>query len=200
MIMGKVIVAATVSLDGFIADDKDGVGPLFDWYGNGDVAITMGDPDRVFHVSAASAEHVRSTWGNVRAVVIGRHLFDITNGWNGVPAAGDHVFVVTHEPPIDWEFPDAPFTFVTEGVRGAVEQARAMAGDGDVSVTAGDVGGQALELGLVDEVHLGLVPVLFGSGKRFFGSGTIAQQMLENPHVVEGDRVLHLVYAVRRPR
>ena len=45
--------------------------------------------------------------------MIGRRLFDITNGWNGVPAVGDHVFVVTHEPPTDWPFPDAPFTFVT---------------------------------------------------------------------------------------
>lgn len=76
--MGKVIVAATVSLDGFIADENDGVGPLFDWFGNGDVAT---DPDRVFQVSAASAEYLRSALGNVRALVIGRHLFDITNGW-----------------------------------------------------------------------------------------------------------------------
>lgn len=118
----------------------DGVGPLFDWYGNGDVAITMGDPDRVFHVSAASAEYIRSALGDVRAAAIGRHLFDITNGWNGVPAAGDHVFVVTHEPPTDWEFTDAPFTFVTDGVASAIEQARAVAGDGKVAVTAGDVG------------------------------------------------------------
>ncbi|MGH3801485.1 MAG: dihydrofolate reductase family protein, partial [Pseudonocardiaceae bacterium] len=170
-----------------------------EWYGNGDVATTMGDPDRVFHVSAASAEYIRSDLGNVRAVVIGRHLFDITNGWNGVPAAGDHIFVVTHQPPTGWEFPDAPFTFVTDGVTSAIEHARAVAGDGDVSVTAGDIGGQALEAGLVDEVHLSLVPVLFGSGKRFFGSFTGAPQMLENPQIIEGDRVLHLAYAIRRP-
>ena len=43
--MGKVLVTGTVSLDGFIADENDGVGPLFDWYGNGDVTVTMGDPD-----------------------------------------------------------------------------------------------------------------------------------------------------------
>jgi dihydrofolate reductase len=196
--MSKVVLGATVSLDGFIADEDDRVGPLFDWYGNGDVAITMSDPDRVFHVSAASAEHIRSTTGNVRAVVIGRRLFDITNGWHGVPAAGEHVFVVTHKPPTDWPFPDAPFTFVPEGVAAAIERARAYAGDGDVSVTAGDVGGQAIEAGLVDEVHLSVVPVLFGTGKRFFGSFAGAQQMLEDPSVVEGDRVLHLVYAVRR--
>ena len=132
----------------------------------------------------------------MRAAVIGRHLFDITNGWKGVPAAGEHVFVVTHEPPTDWDFPDAPFTFVTDGVASAIAQARAFAGDGDVSVTAGDIGRQALDTGLVDELHLSVVPVLFGSGKRFFGPSE--QTMLENPRIIEGDRVLHLIYAVRR--
>ncbi|MFB4316502.1 dihydrofolate reductase family protein [Actinomadura sp. 21ATH] len=196
--MGKVFVAATVSLDGFIADENDGVGPLFDWYGNGEVAVTMGDPDRVFHVSPASAGFIRETAGGVRAAVIGRRLFDITNGWNGVPAAGEHVFVVTHEPPAAWPFPDAPFTFVTGGVGAAIEKARAAAGDGDVSVTAGEIGAQAIAAGLVDEVHMSVAPVLFGSGKRYFGTFDGAYRMLEDPRIVEGDRVLHLVYPVRR--
>ena len=194
--MGKVIVGATVSIDGFIADDNDDVGPLFDWYGNGDVAVTLGDPDRVFHVSAASAGYIHSELRDVRAAVIGRCLFDITNGWHGVPAAGEHVFVVTHEPPADWDFPDAPFTFVTDGVASAVEQARAFAGAGDVSVTAGEIGSQALAAGVVHELHLAVVPVVFGSGKPFFRAGT--RQMLEDPRIVEGDRVLHLIFAVRR--
>lgn len=195
--MGKVMVGATVSLDGFIADEDDAVGRLFDWYGNGDVATTMGDPDRVFHVTAPSADWIRSALGNVRATVIGRRLFDITNGWSGVPPAGEHVFVATHAPPEDWGFQDAPFTFVTDGVASAVKQARAFAGDGDVSVTAGDIAGQALEAGVIDEVHLGVVPVLLGRGKRFFGSYAGGQLMLENPTLVEGDRVLHLAYPVR---
>ena len=49
--MGKVCLVAVVSVDGYVADNDDGVGPLFDWYGNGDVAATFSDPDRVFHVS-----------------------------------------------------------------------------------------------------------------------------------------------------
>jgi dihydrofolate reductase len=187
-----------VSLDGFIADEHDGVGPLFEWYGNGDVATTMADPDRVFHVTAPSAEFIRRNTDSIRAVVIGRRLFDITNGWDGRPAVGDHVFVVTHEPPTDWDFPDAPYTFVTAGVTAAVEQARVFAGDGDVSVTAGDIGGQALTAGLVDEVQMSLVPALLVSGRRFFGALSGAQQLLEDPQVIEGDRVLHLVYRVRR--
>ena len=65
----------------------------------------------------------------IGAVVIGRRLFDLTDGWDGVPAAGDHVFVVTHAPPTDWKHADtAPFTFVTDGVEAAIAQARAFAG------------------------------------------------------------------------
>jgi dihydrofolate reductase len=193
--MGRVIVTATVSLDGFIAGDDDAVGPLFDWYGNGDVAVTMADPDRVFHVTEASAGYIRA-WNSVRASVVGRRLFDITNGWRGVPPAGEHVFVVTHSPPTGWDFPDAPFTFVTGGVASAIAQAREFAGDGDVSVTAGDIGSQAVAGGLVDEVHLSLVPVLLGSGKRFFRADV--ELMLEDPRIIAGERVLHLAYAVRR--
>lgn len=196
--MGKVIVGATMSLDGFIADLSDGVGPLFDWYGNGDVEIAPGDPERVFRVSATSAEWMRSAWAGVGAAVIGRRLFDLTNGWHGRPAAGDAVFVVTHEAPTDWDFPDAPFTFVTDGVASAITRAKAFAGDRDVSVTAGDVGGQAIEAGLVDEVQVNLVPVVFGAGVRFFGGFAKAALMLENPTVVQGDRVMHLTYPVRR--
>ena len=194
--MGKVIVNAAVSLDGFVAAADDTVGPLFDWYGNGDVAATLGDPDRVFHVTEASAGYLRGEAESVRACVVGRRLFDITNGWGGVPPAGEHVFVVTHEPPTDWPFPDAPFTFVPEGVGAAIEQARALGGD--VSVTAGEIGGQAIAAGLVDEVHLNLVPALLGSGKPFFGSAGVGAHLLENPRIVEGDRVVHLIYPVRK--
>jgi dihydrofolate reductase len=196
--MGNVIASAVVSLDGFVADTEDGVGPLFDWYGNGPVEVYGSDPGRPFHVSQASADYINATWPNVRSCVIGRRLFDITNGWHGVPAAGEHVFVVTHEPPTDWGYPDAPFTFVTDGVASAIRQAKTFAGDGDVSVTAGEIGSQALAEGLADELHLGLVPVLLGSGKPCFA--TAAEEMLEDPRIIEGDRVLHLIYRVRGAR
>ena len=78
--MGKVIAAAAMSLDGFIADTSDAVGPLFDWYGNGDVEVTGADPDRIFHTSAATADYLRGAWGNIGAAVIGRRLFGLTNG------------------------------------------------------------------------------------------------------------------------
>lgn len=195
--MGKVIVQASMSLDGFIADTNDSVGPLFDWYGNGDVAFAGGDPERVFHVSQASADYLREAWSNVSTAVIGRRLFDLTNGWNGRPAVGDAVFVVTHEPPTDWPYPDAPFTFVTEGVEHAIAQAKAAAGGRDVSLTAGSLTGQALQAGLVDELRIDLVPVVFGDGVPFFGTFKGAQQLLDDPEIVQGDRVTHLHCRVR---
>ena len=148
--------------------------------------------------SQGSADYIANDLGAVGAAVIGRRLFDLTNGWGGVPAAGDHVFVVTHQAPADWPFPDAPFTFVTDGVASAVEQASAFAGDRAVSVTAGDIGGQALAAGVIDEVHMNVVPVVFGSGRKFFGSYDDGQLLLEDPRVIQGDRVVHTIYAVRK--
>jgi dihydrofolate reductase len=196
--MGKVITQASMSLDGYVADPSDQVGPLFDWYGNGDVEVTGADPDRVFRVSAASAGYLRQAWANVAASVIGRRLFDLTNGWDGRPPVGEAVFVVTHRPPTDWDVPGAPFTFVPDGVAAAVAQAKTFAGDRDVSVTAGNVGGQAFAAGLVDEVLVDLVPVVFGAGIRYFGDHAGSPLLLDDPAVVQGDRVLHLRFPVRR--
>jgi dihydrofolate reductase len=198
--MGEVVVQATMSLDGFIAYPSGGVGPLFDWYGNGDVEVRGNDPDRVFKVSAASAEYLRSAWSNIGPGVIGRRLFDLTDGWRGVPPVGDAVFVVTHRVPTEWieTHPDAPFTFVTDGVASAIAKAQAVAGDRVVSLNAGDMTGQALAAGLVDELRVDLVPVLLGTGVRYFGDFTGAERLLENPTVVQGDRVTHLHYRVRK--
>jgi dihydrofolate reductase len=107
--------------------------------------------------------------------------------------------VVTHQAPTDWSHPDAPFTFVTDGLRSAIAQAQAFAGTRDVSLTAGNLAGQALNAGLIDEVSISLVPVVFDAGVRFFGDYSAPAVLLENPTVVQGDRVTHLHYRVRKP-
>ena len=105
--------------------------------------------------------------------------------------------VVTHRPPPDGWDPKAPFHFV-DGVAAAVATAQELAGDRLVEVAAGDVGGQVLAAGLVDEVRMDVVPVVFGSGKRYFGS-VQAQHLLDDPDVaLRGSRVLHLRCRVRR--
>ncbi|NBH11005.1 dihydrofolate reductase family protein [Amycolatopsis sp. SID8362] len=191
--MTDVIMHNVTSADGFIADDHDDIGPLFDWYFNGEEPLS---DDGSFRMTPQSADYVRSTWAAIGAMVIGRRLFDLMNGWDGRPPVGDHVVVVSHRPkPAGWH-PEASYHFV-DGVAEAVAQARHLAGDRAVSVAAGEVGGQALAAGLVDEVAMDVVPVVFGSGRRYFGSVT-GQHRLEDPHVViRGDRVLHLRYRVR---
>jgi dihydrofolate reductase len=199
--MGTTIMgAAAVSLDGFIADDNDEVGALFDWLGGGEISWSLpGSPDEA-RSTRASADFMTSHYANTAANVIGRRLFDLADGWNGRPAAYEHVFVVTHQPPTDWEHAGtAPFAFV-DGVEQAIAAATEFAGDGDVDVAAGQIGSQALELGLIDQVVMNVVPVVFGSGRPFFASGNLSKPLrLENPStIVQGDRVTHLVYDVSR--
>ncbi|MFZ0217989.1 MAG: dihydrofolate reductase [Candidatus Dormiibacterota bacterium] len=202
--MSTVVMHSVVSVDGFIADADDQVGPLFDWLASGDVELVAGG---TLKVSQVSAEYVQPMWASIGSMVIGRHLFDMTNGWEGSPPAGEHVIVVSHRPKPDGWHPEGPgatphpgrsasYDFVDD-VAKAIAKAKELAGERSVVVAAGDVGGQALALGLVDEVAMDVVPVVFGSGKRYFGS-VAAQQLLEDPHtVIQGDRVLHLRYRVR---
>ena len=192
--MGRVVMYASVSVDGFIADENDQPGPLFDWLTSGDVPL---DESGFVKVSQVSYDYTRAYWSSIGATIAGRHVFDMTDGWDGKPPAGvDHVVVVTHRPPPEGWDPKAPFHFV-DGIQAAVARAQRLAGDRVVEVAAGDVGGQALAAGLVDEVRMDVVPVVFGKGKRFFGA-VDGQHMLDDPEVLQGDRVLHLRYRVRR--
>jgi dihydrofolate reductase len=112
---------------------------------------------------------------------------------------------VTHRVPTEWidAHPEAPFTFVTDGVATAVSNARHLAGDRVVAVAGGTIARQCLDLGLLDEIAVDLVPVVMGEGNRpFFGKLSAEDVMLGNPTVcVQGDRVTHLVFPVmREPR
>ncbi|MFJ2739552.1 dihydrofolate reductase family protein [Streptomyces sp. NPDC087440] len=204
--MGTVILHSVVSVDGFIADEKGDVGPLHDWYFGGDVPVGE-DPQSEghdhsgtgggFRVSRASADYLRSMWASIGTIVMGRNLFDQVNGWEGRPPAGEHVVVVSHRPKPEGWHPEASYHFV-EGAAAAIAKAQELAGDRTVAVNAGDVGAQIFAAGLVDEVAMDVVPVVFGSGRRFFG-GVATQHLLEDPHlVIQGERVLHLKFAVRR--
>lgn len=197
--MARVVMQAVVSVDGFIAYPDDSVGPLFDWYFNGDTELSARQSGWTFSVSRASADYAQPFWDTIAVTVIGRHLFDTTNGWEGKPAAGDELVVVTHRPlPEQWlaAHPDAPF-HTAGSVEAGIALAAELAGDGLVCVTAGDVGGQAFSAGLVDEVAMDVVPVVMGEGVRFFGAHT-GTVLLDDPdQVVQGSRVLHLRYTIK---
>jgi dihydrofolate reductase len=200
--MGKVGSSATMSLDGYIAFDDNTIGALFDWYQAGDVELRTATPDLTFHVTRPSADYWHQLVDGAGALIVGRTLFDFTDGWGGRHPLDVPVFVVTHSVPTEWveRYPDAPFTFVTEGgVAAAVAQAQEVAGDKTVDVAAGTMARQALELGLLDEIAVDIAPVVMGRGKPYFGSLGVDPVLLDDPTtVVQGNRVLHLVYPVRR--
>lgn len=138
--MGKVIASASMSLDGFVAFEDDDIGELFEWYENGDVEIVNEGELPPFHVTRASADYWRSWVGGLGVLVVGRELFDLTDGWHGRHPIGVPVVVVTHDPPRDWSYPGSEdFAFVTEGIAAAVERAKEIAGDGDIGLAAGTI-------------------------------------------------------------
>ena len=204
--MGKVATGLSMSLDGFIAGPGDGpespLGEggerLFAWYSGGDTEYGLPGTELVFHVSQQSAEVFREAHAGMGAFVTGRRTFDITSGWGGNPPLGVPTFVVTHTVPEEWAYEGSPFRFVTDGVEDAVEKARAAAGDKDVAVGAASIAQQCIRAGILDEIHVDLVPVLLGDGVRLFehlGTGPIE---LGSTRVIEGAGVTHLRFRVVR--
>jgi dihydrofolate reductase len=96
--MSKTIMGcAAVSADGYIAYDDGQIGPLFDWMSGGDVEWKWSESDEhAMRSTQASKDFMQSVYTDIGAVIMGRNTFDQTNGWNGVPAAGDRVFVRTY--------------------------------------------------------------------------------------------------------
>ncbi len=182
--MATVTTEMSMSLDGYIADPSDGVEHLFGWYSNGDVAVPSADPRWTWHVSAASAGHVRDGLANVGALVSGRRLFDHTGGWGGSHPYGAPVFVVSHSVPEGWPREDAPFTFVTDGIESALAQAKTTAGEKMVAVAGPNIAQQCLNAGLLDEIVVNLVPVLLGEGIPFFDNLSSAPVELDGPRVI----------------
>jgi len=195
--MADVIANMSMSLDGFVADPEDRIDHLFEWFGNGDVEVPTAVDWATFKTSEASAKMLRDAMENVGALITGRRLFTLTQGWGGAHPMGVPVFVVTHEEPADWPHPDAPFTFVTDGLESAVEQAKKTAGEKNVAVASTTIAQQCLNLGLLDGIQVDLIPVLLGSGVRFFDH-LDATTKLTGPEVVEGTGVTHLSYRIKR--
>jgi dihydrofolate reductase len=197
--MSKVTTGASMSLDGYIAGPNDtGFDLLFRWYGNGDVVIPTADPGMSFSTTAEDAEHLRALIARTGCLVVGRHLYDLTNAWGGRHPMDVPCVVLTHNPPADRPAADENFVFVTEGIEAAVAKAREIAGDKEVGLNSGTIARQALEAGLIDEVHVDLVPVLLGAGTPFFGAFENAPVELVQESAWASKGVVHLTYSVVR--
>jgi dihydrofolate reductase len=194
--MAKVIADITMSLDGYVAppgaDTADGVADV------DELQAWVMDQDPV---DTETLERATAATG---AVVMGRRLFDIVDApdvwtkdmaYGAQPAGTVPFFVVTHSPPTDVRLErelGLRFTFVDD-LANAVDQARTAATDGDVVIMGGgDVIGQAIEAGLVDELHLHLAPMLLGGGTPLFRAGT--RQMYRQRGVSPSSNAVHLIY------
>src|SRR4029077_10765449 len=195
--MPKVIADITMSLDGFVtgpgADVEHGLGDapeLHDW---------------VMAQDAVDAQILEGSTSASGAVVMGRRLFDTVegpDGWStdmgyGAQQVGmPPFFVVTHSPPQDNRLErelGMRFTFVTD-LKGAIDQARAAATNGYVVIMGGgDVIGQALEQGIVDEFRVHLAPLLLGGGTPLFRPGT--RQQYRQVDVQPSSNAVHITYA-----
>ena len=193
--MGTVSAGFTMSLDGFIAGPNDDVGLLFKWYFGGDVNIPAPDSGMVFKVAAPSVPIIQELLGSFGAIVTGRRDFDVSNAWGGSSPMGVPIFIVTHHPPPEWLNKESPFTFVTDGVESALNQARKVAGEKNIAVGGTTITRQMLEAGLLDELHIDLVPLLLGDGIRLFDHLSKPIE-LTSKRVIDSTGVTHLTFRI----
>jgi dihydrofolate reductase len=191
MHMNTVIIDISMSLDGFITaanrtpEEPTGAGGhrLVEW---------------AFGSDEQNRRYLENAGKDLGAVIAGRETYDTSVPWWGAdgPAQRTPVFVVTHEAPA--ESPEnGVYTFVTSGIHDALDQARAAAGDRVVAVMGGaNLIRQYLAAGLVDEVSLHVVPVLFGTGTRLFEQFSEEHVHLETLEVINTPTAIHTRYRV----
>jgi dihydrofolate reductase len=212
--MSRLRLKISMSLDGFVAgprqslDEPLGIGGtrLHEWAFPLAIWRSMhGQPGGEVNESTAVVEE---SLANIGATIMGRNMFGghpgpwvavkPWNGWWGDNPPFHHpVFVITHHPrePLALEG-GTTFTFVTEGIESALEQARRAANGKDVSLAGGArTAQQYFAAGLVDEMEISLVPTLLGSGERLFD--TIGDDLhgLELVRTVAAPKVTHLKFA-----
>ena len=193
--MSKVIVELSMSLDGFIARPDGSTDEVHAWYTSGDTAIKMPNNELTFTVDPVSADVIRESF-RLGANVTGRRTFDDADAWGGQDPMGIPSFIVTHSVPEAWDRPDSPFVFVTDGVESAIQQAKAAAGDKPVGVAGADIAQQCLQLGLLDEIQIHLMPVLLNDGVRLFDNLGATPIHLERTRLVEAPGVTHVWFRV----
>jgi dihydrofolate reductase len=200
--MGATVLYMSMSLDGFVAGPNAGPGNglgdggevLHDWVLTGGGAGASGPPEVVSGgVNGQIVEEFMSTG----AVVAGRGTFEPAGGWGGDHHDGVPIFILSRqEPGID--IGDWPLVTYLDDVETAVSRAKQAAGDKNVLVHGAAVAQLALAAGVLDELELHLIPVLFGQGRRLFDNLDPEQIQLERTRVLEGDGATHLHYRVQR--
>ncbi len=196
--MGTIGAGFSMSLDGFIAGPDDDIQRLFAWMslGDTDLNLSSGDTDFDLKVSSESAENFEKSIQSTGAIISGRRMFDVAGAWGGKHPMGVPVVVVTHTVPQEWAYEGSPFTFVTDGIESAIESARKIAGEKNIGVGGANITRECLKSGLLDEIHIDLVPVLLGQGVRLFEYLGIEPIELERTGVRVSPGVTHLSFRI----
>ncbi|HET8841806.1 MAG TPA: dihydrofolate reductase family protein [Ktedonobacteraceae bacterium] len=186
----------SMSLDGYIAGPNDeggnpggdGFMRLHSWF------VT---PDGEFFRPSGPDGELIDEINATGAVLIGRRLAEQIDHWGGNHHGGVPIFVVSHRPP-DPSVANYPLvTYVTDGIESAMAQAKAAAGSRNVLVHGAYTAQRALEVGVLDEVQIHQIPVLFGRGRRLF-EVLSSRIELEIIRVIDTPQATHIRYRVRR--
>jgi dihydrofolate reductase len=183
----------SMSLDGYIADANDQLGGddgnrLHEW---------IAAPDGEFGRPSGPAGQLWDEWNATGAVLAGRRTVEQVDHWGGDHHDGVSIFVPSHRPPGP-SVADYPLvTYVTDGIASAMAQAKAAAGDRDVLVHGAYTAQRALEAGVLDELQIHQIPVLFGRGRRLFEE-LPSRVELEIVRVIDTPEATHIRYRVRR--
>ena len=198
--MTKAVLYMSMSLDGFIAGPDDGPGNglgdgghrLHEWFLTGADTSHREVDDRLDGVNREVMDELMSTG----AVVMGRRTFEFAGGWGGDHHDGVPIFVLSRreaDAVMRW-----PAVTYVRDVADAVHSAKDAAGDKDVLVHGGGTAALALTAGVLDELQIHLVPVLFGRGRRLFENMPPDHIELELVRALDGPGVQHLRYRVRK--
>ena len=197
--MGKVIFDVSMSLDGFITGANPR--PEAGWGGLGEGGERLHDWG--FNSDDPRNREVTAWYTTVGATIFGRTTYDLSilNWGADGPTGADRVptVIVSHSVPQDIPAQDIPnghvYTFV-DSVEAAFETAKKAAGDKDISVMGANIAQQLITLGLMDEIFIHVVPVLFGSGTRLYESLGSEHIPLETVEVIETAEAIHLRFRV----
>jgi dihydrofolate reductase len=192
--MGKVIHDISMSLDGFIAGAN--ARPEAGWAGLGEGGERLHDWG--FNSADPLNLQVVESWVSTGAVICGRTTYNnsILNWGSDGPigAARRPTIIVSHSVPQDIP-PSGVYTFV-DSIETAFETAKNAAGDKDIGIAGGNIAQQFIARGLVDEIFIHLVPVLFGSGTRLIEDLGGQHVQLETTEVIETKEAIHLRFRV----
>lgn len=204
MMAGKVFFSVSMSLDGFMAPDSPEELMGQQWMELQQWAFPLRFTRENLKIGEGGEEGrdndiVQKTFERTGASVMGKRMFEAgEHAWPEDAPFHTPVFVVSHEKRDPWERPGGTtFHFVNDGIEPALDSARAAAGDRDVRIAGGgETIVQYLNAGLVDEFHIALSPVLFGSGVRLFDRVDAGRVALEQTSTEPSARTTHLNYAV----